>query len=239
MGIDPEGVSMPDTIDRREAVSTGLAILFGYFSIAVAFGVSGEAVSLPAFAVAGLSVFVFAGASQFMAVSLIAQGAGAIPIIAATLVLNSRHIVMSMSLRDRVLGTRIPRPVLAFGITDEVFTAAATRPGPIGERELLTMELLAYSGWVSGTIAGFVVGGLLPATIEQAMGIALYAMFVALIVPAIVRFPRYLWPALAAGGTNWLFQRLGAPVGVSLLLAITLVALGFALLPAWSEEESA
>ena len=214
----------------------GFAILLGYFSIAIAFGASGRAIGLDALPVAGFSVFVFAGASQFMAVTLLSQGAGTLSIILATFVLNSRHIVMSISLRDRITGSRIPRALLAFGVTDEVFAGAATQGGEIGETELLIMEGLAYSGWVGGTIVGFLVGTILPPVVEQAMGVSLYAMFVALIVPAVTRFPRYLLPAFAAGGANWALQAAGVSVGISLVISIAAVAAAFALVPGWSEE---
>lgn len=240
---DPSGNRGPDPpSDRRQPGSggrsvagLGAAILFGYLSIAIAFGAAGRAAGIPAVAVASFSVFVFAGASQFMAVSLLAQGAGALSIVVATLVINARHIVMSMALRDRIEGARVPRPVLAFGVTDEVFTAAATRPGPIRDTGLALMEGLAYSGWVAGTVIGFLVGGVLPDVLERAMGIALYAMFVALIVPPVVRFPRYLVPALLAGGVNWGLQVAGVPVGIALVTAIGAVAAGFAIGPGWSE----
>ena len=216
-------------------VSVGLTILFGYFFIAIAFGAAGRAAGLEAAATAGFSVLVFAGASQFMAVSMIAQGAGTISIVAATLVLNLRHIVMSIALRDRLDGSAVPRPVLAFGITDEVFAASASQRGRIRDTHLLVTEALAYSGWVGGTIVGYLVGGVLPAPLEQAMGIALYAMFVALIVPPIRRFPRYVVPAIAAGALNWLLQTIGVPVGIALLISIPAAAIGFAASPGWSD----
>ncbi len=220
----------------RRAAGLGATILFGYLSIAIAFGAAGRAAGIPAVAVASFSVFVFAGASQFMAVSLLAQGAGVLSIIVATLVINARHVVMSMALRDRIEGNRVPRALLAFGVTDEVFTAAATLRGPVSDTGLALMEGLAYAGWVSGTIIGFLLGGVLPEVLERAMGIALYAMFVALIVPPIVRFPRYLVPALLAGGVNWALQVAGVPVGIALLVAIAAVAAGFAVSPRWSES---
>ncbi len=218
----------------RRPVEVGLTILFGYFFIAVAFGAGGRAVGLPPVATAGFSVFVFAGASQFMALSLLAQGAGAIAVTLATLVLNLRHVVMSLALRDRIRGSRVPRPILAFGITDEVFAATASQPGGIGDTDLLVTELLAYAGWVGGTIVGYLIGGLLPPSLEQAMGIALYAMFVALIVPALRSFPRFLAPALAAGLLNWGLQGLGVPTGISLLVSIPAVAVLFGVDPKWS-----
>jgi 4-azaleucine resistance transporter AzlC len=221
---------------RASAAGVGLSILLGYFSIALAFGVSARAVGLDLPFAASFSVFVFAGASQFLAVTLLSQGVTVLPIIAATLILNSRHIVMSLALRDRITGEHIPRALLGFGITDEVFTAAATRGGQIEDRELLLMQVMAYSGWVAGTIVGFLAGTFLPEVVEQAMGIALYAMFVALIVPPVLSFPRYLVPALAAGGLNWILQASGTSVGLSLLIAIAVPALGFALVPGWTDE---
>ena len=213
----------------------GLTILFGYFFIAIAFGAAGRAAGLAAAATAGFSVFVFAGASQFMAVSLIAQGAGTVSIIAATFVLNLRHVIMSMALRDRIEGSNVPRPVLAFGITDEVFAAFASQRGKVRDTHLLVTEVLAYSGWVGGTIVGYLAGGVLPQPLEQAMGIALYAMFVALIIPPIRRFPRYAVPALAAGALNWGLQAIGMPVGIALLIAIPAVAIAFAAGRGWSD----
>lgn len=219
--------------DEAGPVGVGVAILLGYVSLAVAFGAAARSIGISAGGAAGMSILVFAGASQFVAISLLAQGAGLAAIVAATLVLNSRHIVMSMALADRIEGRRVPRPILAFGVTDEVFAAAAARPGQVRDTDLLVMESLAYSGWVTGTVLGYLLGSILPEIVQQAMGIALYAMFVALIVPTVQRAPRTLVPALAAGGVNWALQALGAPVGAALLASIALVAAFFAVRPGW------
>ncbi|MEE8440636.1 MAG: AzlC family ABC transporter permease [Spirochaetia bacterium] len=216
-------------------IQLGIAILLGYFSIAVAFGVTGRDLGFPLLVLIGLSVFVFAGASQFLAIQLLAQGVGGVAVIVATLILNARHVVMSLAVRDRIEGDSVPKPVLAFGITDEVFASAAIRVGPIRDVDLLTMEILAYSGWVGGTIAGFVVGRFLPPAIEEAMGIALYAMFVSLIVPGIARFRRYGMVVAAAGAFNYGITSLGLSRGPALLVAIVLPAIVFALGPRWSE----
>ena len=216
-------------------IQRGVAILLGYFSIAVAFGVAGRELGFSLPALAAFSAFVFAGASQFLAIQLLAQGVGGVAVIVATLILNARHVVMSLAIRDRITGNRVPKPVLAFGITDEVFASAAIRVGPIRDIDLLTMETLAYSGWVGGTIAGFVIGQFLPPAIEEAMGIALYAMFVTLVVPGIIRFWRYGIVVAAAGVVNFGMTSLGLSRGPALLAAIVLPAVVFALGPRWSE----
>lgn len=213
----------------------GLTIFLGYVSIAIAFGAAGRQLGFPLVVLASFSVFVFAGASQFLAVQLLASGVGGLSIVLATFVLNARHIVMSLALRDRIEGNRIPRPVTAFGVTDEIFASAAARPGSIRDTELLTVQIMAYSGWVSGTIAGYLAEQFLPASVGSAMGIAMYAMFVALIVPSILRFWRYGIVSLAAGGLNWALVALGTPRGIALLVAIVSVAVLFSVTPAWSE----
>lgn len=219
----------------RKQVQLGIAILLGYFSIAVAFGVTGRELGVPLAVLAALSVCVFAGASQFLAIQLMSQGVGGVAIVIATFVLNARHVVMSLALRDRIRGNRIPRSILAFGITDEIFASAATRHGTIEDRELVVTEALAYSGWVSGTVAGFLLGAFLPASVENAMGIALYAMFVSLVVPGVLRFWRYGILVAVAGAVHAGLVALGLNRGIALLGAIVVPALVFAAFPAWSE----
>jgi 4-azaleucine resistance transporter AzlC len=221
---------------RSETVQMGTAIFLGYVSIAIAFGVSGRALGFTLPQLAAMSVFVFAGASQFLAVQLLAAGAGGIGIVLATLILNSRHIVMSLALRDRIDGNRVPRPVLAWGVTDEVFAAAAGRSGNIVDTSLLAIELMAYTGWVSGTIAGYLAGGIIPESVEPALSVTVYALFISLLVPGVARFWRYGIVALAAGGLNWILGLAGVPRGVALLAAISATSVGFGLLPGWSEE---
>jgi 4-azaleucine resistance transporter AzlC len=225
-----------DRSARSEAIQLGTAIFLGYVSIAIAFGVSGRALGFSLPYLAAMSIFVFAGASQFLAVELLAAGAGGISVILATLVLNSRHIVMSLALRDRIEGSHIPRPILAWGVTDEVFASATGRPGVIRDTALLAIEAMAYFGWVSGTFLGYVAGAVLPESIEPALSITIYALFISLLVPGVIRFWRYGIVALAAGGINWILGVAGLPRGVALLVAISVTAVAFGLVPGWSEE---
>ena len=227
---------MAATAKRSESVQLGFAIFLGYVSIAVAFGVSGRALGFTLPFLAAMSVFVFAGASQFLAIQLLAAGAGGIGIILATLVLNSRHIVMSLALRDRIEGRRIPRAILAWGITDEVFASAAGRREEIRDTSLLVIEVMAYSGWVGGTILGYYAAGVIPGSIQPALPITIFALFISLLIPGVVRFWRYGIVALAAGGINWILGLAGLPRGVALFVAIVVTAVLFGLAPSWSEE---
>jgi 4-azaleucine resistance transporter AzlC len=165
----------------------GWPIAFGYFSISVTFGVLAAQGGLSTSEATAMSIWVFAGASQFIALSLLSASAGWIEIVLATFVLNLRHLLMSTTLARRVSTTKVKAAILSFGITDETFVVAT-----IGEQSkeiqgsyFAGIAIIAYSSWISGTLVGGLFGEFIPTSLTNSMGIALYAMFIALLVPAI------------------------------------------------------
>ena len=104
----------------------GVPIVFGYVPVAIAFGLVSRDAGLPPHVALLFSALVFAGASQFMAVEMLMLGIDGLQIIAATLAVNFRHFLMSSS-----IASRVPEPVVAFGITDEVFAVASSHPGTL------------------------------------------------------------------------------------------------------------
>ncbi len=168
-------------------IRAGVPVAVGYFPMAMAFGVLATRTGLSFAQAAAMSVFVYAGASQYAALGLIAGGASAAAIILATLVLNFRHFLMSIALSRRLpLGARRwAAPLgLGFGVTDETFVVAS-----LDERLtppfFLGLILTAYLAWVGGTAVGAGFSSLIPPLIARAMGVALYAMFVAMLVPGV------------------------------------------------------
>jgi 4-azaleucine resistance transporter AzlC len=165
----------------------GYPIAFGYFSISVTFGVLATQGGLSTSEATAMSVFVFAGASQFIALSLLAASAGWVEIVLATFVLNLRHLLMSTTLARRISTSKLKAGILSFGITDETFVVAT-----VGEQSkaiqgsyFAGIALIAYSSWISGTLVGSLFGEYIPASLTRSMEIALYAMFIALLVPSI------------------------------------------------------
>src|SRR5665647_604877 len=121
-------------------VTEGLPIFIGYFPVAVAFGLLAKSAAL-SFGEAGLfSALVFAGASQFIAVNLLASGVGVGSIIVTTFLINSRHLLLSTAVAARLHGTRRLFPMAAFGVTDETFAIATTRPESYGTPYLLGLN---------------------------------------------------------------------------------------------------
>ncbi len=220
-------INQTQKLQWQDGVRTGFPIFVGYFPIAMAFGLLAKSINITLCDSLAFSVFVFAGASQFMALNLLKTGVAVGEIIIATMLLNLRHLLMSASLAPRIgAGRRGLLPLVSFGITDETFAVAATQEQPLSVPYLLALEGTAYSGWVSGTGAGFLIGAVLPVAVQASLGIGLYAMFVALLAPQAKKSCVIAMLAVGAGLLNWL---LGAvkllPGGWNLVVAIVATAL--------------
>lgn len=170
----------------KDGVTSGLPIVFGYFPVAMAFGLLSRTVNVSLGDSFLFSTMVFAGASQFMALDLIKAGIGAGNIILTVFLLNLRHLMMSASLSLRLKEVK-KRWLLfiAFGVTDETFSVASLKEGRLTLPFLLSLQSVTYSAWVLGTIAGYVAGTALPSSIQSSLGIGLYAMFAAILTPEI------------------------------------------------------
>ncbi len=180
---------------QRADVGLGLrdsfSIALGYFPVAVSFGLAAIQAKLsPALAIL-VSVSVYAGAAQFVLISLAAAGAGAFSIVSTVLLMNVRHLFYGPSLLEK-LGTfkhRLPLPALAWGLTDEVYAASIGRIGHIAQERrqgwYLGMQLGAYAAWVGGTVVGALLGdklGQQSAWLRDTLDFVLPALFVALLL---------------------------------------------------------
>lgn len=200
-----------------------MPIVLGYLPVAVTFGVLASQVGMSLTELTLMSALVYAGASQFMGANMIAAQASAIEIVVATFVLNFRHFIMSFSFSNLVRET-IPlksRLLLSLGLTDETFAVTSLKKENAGEKNsgyfFGTVILIAYLSWVSGSFIGGLLGEIIPEQLSQSMGIALYAMFIGLLVPAVKKSLRLLLIALVAMFVNLLFSQFISP-GWSIVL---------------------
>ncbi len=200
----------------KNTVSAGIRasvpIAAGYIPVAITFGLLARGAGLSTIDASAASLIVFAGAAQFMAVGMFAQGIATTQIVVATFLLNLRHLLMSSVIIQRLPPpTRRQRFTLAFGITDEVF-AVATGDERVHPRYLAGLELGAYLAWNAGTVAGALAGDILPVVVQNAMGFALYALFFALLLSHLDDDRRLLVPAATAALVN-IGLRYGLDVG--------------------------
>jgi len=175
----------------QKGLRVGFPILLGYIPIAITYGVLAAQSGLSLFELTMMSALVFAGASQFMGANMIAATASAVEIIVATFVLNFRHFVMSLSfmneIRDRI--SLKGRSGLALTLTDETFAVSALHKEKAKEEKAVyfyaAINLSGYLSWVIGSFLGGVLGEIIPEQLSQSMGIALYAMFIGLLIPSV------------------------------------------------------
>lgn len=170
-----------------KGVLDAVPIAVGYIPIATSFGALGVQSNLSTLACVAMSLSVFAGASQFVALGLIASGAGVSQIILGTFFLNLRHLVMSISLRN-YFGEKssIVHRISSLMITDETY-ALTVNSNNDNIYYFLGIGLCSYGSWILGTFLGGYFSQLIPDEIAASFSLALYALFIALAVPSIKR----------------------------------------------------
>lgn len=168
-----------------QGLADGLPICLGYLSVAFAFGIFAVNSGLRPWQALLISMTNVTSAGQLAAVPVITAGGTLLELAASQFVINLRYALMSVSLSQRLDGTMtLPhRLAIAFVNTDEVFAVAASRPGLVGRRYLYGLILPPFLGWSAGTIAGALMGDLLPPFLTAALGIAIYGMFLAIVIP--------------------------------------------------------
>ncbi|OLS39542.1 branched-chain amino acid ABC transporter permease [Alkalihalophilus pseudofirmus] len=201
----------------------GTSIAIGYLPAAITFGLLAKGTGLSFFESIAMSMFVFAGAAQYMALNLIAIGTGAFEIIFTTFIVNIRHLLMSASVNEKVENAHpLTKAIYSFGLTDEVFAVTSTQEGKVKTGFIIGVAVMAYASWVLNTGVGYLMGSALPQSLQESMAIALYAMFIALLIPSLKKQRKIVWLAISAAILNS-FLSLFIPSGWSIILA-TLMA---------------
>lgn len=210
--------------------SASLAI--GYVPMAFSFGVVALQANLAPWQAMAISIIVFAGAAQFVLVSLLAAGTGGLTALTAVLLLNVRHVFYGPALAAQL--TRKPgrwSPLLAFGLTDEAFATAmseATRR-KLPPAWCVGVGVGAYGSWVGGTALGVMLGAGLggdEGVVGQALSFVLPALFIALLGQA---FQRSLWPVIAVSAVLTGLSLLWLPGHVAMIIGM----IGGALIRPW------
>jgi 4-azaleucine resistance transporter AzlC len=167
-----------------------IPVLLGYLTIGIAFGLLAAGAGSPWYLALVMSVVMYAGAGQFLAIGLFAAGAGLWEAALAQLVVNARHMAYGFSMLKRFRNLGPLRYYLIFGLTDETFALLSSLPESDGQGKFMGyVTLLDQCYWVAGSLAGAIAGSLLPFSTEG-IGFALTALFVVLLVEQILRLRR-------------------------------------------------
>ena len=169
----------------RKGLKDGMPICLGYLSVSFAFGIMATQGGLPVWVALLVSMTNLTSAGQVAGTQLILAGGTYVEIAVTTFIINIRYMLMSLSLSQKVESrmTNLERWVLAFGITDEIFAVAIQQKEEVNAKYLSGLVITPYVGWALGTLLGATATGLLPASLRNALGIAIYGMFIAIIIP--------------------------------------------------------
>ena len=176
----------------RDAIPIGL----GYFAVSFTFGMMAQTAGIPIFWATLISLTNVTSAGQFAALPIIAAQGSVAELALTQLVINLRYSLMSFSLSQKIEPkTGVPlRMAVSYGITDEIFGIASSHPGPVTPPYMFGIISVSAAGWTLGTLLGAVCGDILPGVIVSSLGILVYGMFIAIIVPPV----RKSRPVLAA-----------------------------------------
>ena len=166
-------------------MKAGMPVCVGYFSVSFGFGAMAVAQGLTIWQAILISASNVTSAGQFAGLTVIAAGATIAEMILTQLVINSRYALMSLALGQRLspqvgIGRRL---MMAFFNTDEVFALGMARGNGLKPSFFVGAGVIAAVGWVAGTAVGAVAGSLLPQEVRMALGVMLYGMFIAIVVP--------------------------------------------------------
>lgn len=178
---------MKEQTSFLKGIKDGFPICIGYLSISFAFGIYACSCGLSVWEAVVMSLTNLTSAGQLASVPIIVAGGTLAELVVSQLVINMRYALMSVSLSQK-LGKSVrmlDRFIIAFANTDEVFAVASSNDGTVGRRYLYGLILTPPLGWTFGTLLGAAAGNILPEMLVSALGIAIYGMFIAIVMPKV------------------------------------------------------
>ena len=168
-----------------QGIKDGFPICLGYFSVSMAFGLTAVLSGLPIWSAIVMSLTNLTSAGQFAGANILVENGTFIELAITTLIINIRYFLMSLSVSQKFQPnlTIKERLAISFGITDEVFAVSMQRKTELSSVYMAGLIITPVLGWTFGTTAGAVASQFMPQILSNAMGIALYGMFIAIIIP--------------------------------------------------------
>jgi len=166
-------------------VRDGIPIMLGYAAVGFTLGIAARNAGLTAFQAGLASLLNNASAGEKAGFTVIQAGEGYLAMAVMMLIINARYLLMSCALSQKISPETglIPRLIIGFEVTDEIFGVQMNMPGMINPWYTYGVISMALPGWSLGTYFGVVMGNVLPASVVSALSVGLYGMFLAIIIP--------------------------------------------------------
>ncbi len=192
----------------KKGLKDGIPIALGYLSVSFAFGVTAVEYGLPEFIALLISMTNLTSAGQLAGITIISVCGTFVEVILTQLVINARYFLMSLTLSQKLNSKfkLLDRFLCAFGVTDEIFAVAVSNKEKVTKNYFLGLMFLPYFGWAIGTILGALLGNVLPSVIVTALSIALFAMFIAIIVPQMMDNNKVIPVVVISAGLSCIFN---------------------------------
>lgn len=228
--------------DFLKGISHGIPIALGYLSVSFGFGIKAVSAGISVLWASLISATNLTSAGQTAGVDIIAVGGTIIEMILVQLTINIRYSLMAISLSQKLDSKfTIPHRLIAsYGITDEIFGVCSAQKQKLTPAYMYGIILISAIGWVMGTALGATAGQLLPESVSNALGIVLYGMFIAIIIPPARRHKSVLVVVILSALTSILFKYLFTAVSSGFAVIISAViasVVGAIIFPIGEEEE--
>lgn len=228
----------------KRGINSGLPICIGYLAVSFSFGIFAVASGLTVVEAILLSLTNLTSAGQLAAVPIIACGGSLIELALSQLFINLRYALMSVSLSQKFdKNVKLyDRFLISFANTDEVFAVSASQKGSVSKTFMYGLILTPILGWTLGTALGAIAGNILPAIVISALGVAIYGMFIAIIIPAMKSHKATSLCVLTAALLSLLFYYTPAlntvPSGFVIIICAVIASVIFAIAFPIKEENN-
>lgn len=222
----------------QKGLKDGVPIGMGYFAVAFTMGITAKNIGMTPVQASIMSACMLASAGQFAAMTVMASGAGFLEMIITTVIVNLRYLLMACSLSQKIdsktdMGHRL---LMSYCITDEIFGAASAVEGRLNPVYQYGMTVVAAPGWTLGTFSGGIFGAILPLRVANAMNVALYGMFLAVIIPPAKKSKVIATVVVSSMAASYLFAVLPVLNSISsgfriMILTIAIAGIAAALHP--------
>ena len=217
----------------KQGFKDGIPICLGYFSVSMAFGLTTVLSGMPLWSAVAISLSNLTSAGQFAGVNILLAQGTMVELIMTTLIINIRYFLMSISVSQKIKPTvkMRERLAIAYGITDEIFAVSMQHKEDLTGSYMFGLILTPVVGWTGGTLFGAVASSFLPEMLTNAMGIALYGMFIAIIIGPAREERSVLFTVLLAIAASLAFAYLRGLKNLSggwSIIIITIVVSGIA-----------
>ena len=169
----------------KEGCQNAIPICLGYIAVSFAFGIEASKIGMTTFQAAMTSLLNVTSAGQFSALELIARNGGFIELAILQFIINLRYMLMSCALSQKLdpKVNTLHRMGISYGVTDEIFALSLFRKGKLYPMYSYGLIVTSVFGWVFGTVLGAFSGQILPERLISCLGLAIYGMFIAIIIP--------------------------------------------------------